>query len=76
MEFEDALRALKEGMIVTNENWNSKNMCLFMVEGKVDSDGVHCSPFIMMSDAEGFLIPWLASQIDLFSDGWINTGPY
>lgn len=74
MEFEDALRELKSGKQIKNGNWNGKNMCIFIQEGQIDSDGIHCSPFIMMSDAEGFLVPWHPSQMDLFSDGWVILG--
>lgn len=92
MDFSDALRCLKQGMIVTNGNWNGKGMYIFMQPGypggvpandntsnamKIDKGTVvTVEPYIMMSNAEGNLVPWTPSQMDLFSDGWINTGPY
>jgi hypothetical protein len=92
MDFSEALKSLKEDMIVTNENWNGKGMYIFMQDGYPDGiqsnentmKGMHLEecktivvePYIMMSNAEGKLVPWTPSQMDLFSDGWINTGPY
>jgi len=91
MEFEDALKALKDGMIVTNENWNGKDQYIFMQRGypegvpanKNTAEALHIpegevvkvSPYIMMKNAAGALVPWVPSSGDLFSDGWINTGP-
>lgn len=91
MEFEEALRALKDGMIVTNENWNGKDMCIFMQKGYPDGvpanantaealgiekcTEVRVLPYIMMKNAKGDLVPWTPSQMDIFSDGWVNTGP-
>ncbi len=92
MDFSEALKCLKEGMIVTNDKWNGKGMYIFMQPGYPEGvpanentasamgieEGtvVKVDPYIMMSNAEGKLVPWTPSQMDLFSDGWRNTGPY
>jgi len=73
MEFEDALRALKAGNIVTNENWNGNEM--YLVMQVPDTNSKMQLPYIFMSNAQKKFVPWTPSQMDLFSDGWINTGP-
>lgn len=86
MEFEDALKELKAGKKVTNNNWNGEGMCLFMqigypegvpanantatALGIEEGEVIKVAPYIMMQNAHGDLVPWLASQMDLFSDGW------
>jgi hypothetical protein len=86
MKFEEAITKLKEGHMVTNRNWNGKDMFLFRQMGY--PDGVPANentskamniplhmevcvePYIMMKNASGFLVPWIPSQMDIFSDGW------
>jgi len=73
MEFEDALKELKAGNIVTNENWNGEDM--YLVMQVPDANSKMQLPYIYMSNAQKKFVPWTPSQMDLFSDGWINTGP-
>ena len=72
MEFEEALELIKEGKTVTNENWNGKGMCL--KAQYPDENSLMTLPYIYMVNAKGENIPWLASQQDMFSDGWELVG--
>lgn len=88
MKFGHALELLKEGKKVTRKGWNGKGMYLYYVsEGKypvkmdaakelADEKGlVGYSPYIAMKTHQGYVTPWVASQMDLLSEDWetINT---
>lgn len=87
MNFEDALREIKNGNRVTNVNWNGNSMYVFMMPGYPmgvsanstlaghagiqEGSEVIISPYLMMRNARGQFGPWLISNMDVFSDGWI-----
>ena len=68
MEFGEALRALKDGMAITNENWNGNGM--YIKAQYPDKNSKMNLPYIYMVNANGENVPWLASQQDMFSDRW------
>jgi hypothetical protein len=83
MDFGQALQALKEGKRVQRDGWNGKGMFLFLVPGsqfKVNREPllsilgegsvVDYHPHIDMKTAQGYIVPWLASQSDLLSNDW------
>lgn len=83
MNFGQALEALKEGKRVARAGWNGKNMFLFLVPGSnfrvnreplmsIMGEGAEVTyrPHIDMKDAEGKVVPWLASQSDMLADDW------
>jgi len=83
MDFGKALVALKEGKRVAREGWNGKGMFLFLVAGSnfvvnrepllsIMGEGtmVTYRPHIDMKDAEGKVVPWLASQTDVLAEDW------
>jgi hypothetical protein len=83
MDFGKALAALKEGKRVAREGWNGKGMFLFLVAGSnfvvnrepllsIMGEGtmVTYRPHIDMKDAEGKVVPWLASQTDMLAEDW------
>jgi hypothetical protein len=83
MTFGEALRLLKEGKKVCRKNWNGKDMFIFLVpasEFKVNRppllgiypEGTEISyhAHIDMKTAQGYIIPWLASQADLLEEDW------
>lgn len=72
MEFEDALKALKDGKTITNRNWNGKGMCLKAQYS--DENSLMSLPYIYMVDVKGEYVPWLASQQDIFSGCWEIVG--
>ncbi len=83
MNFSDALDAIKEGRRVAREGWNGKGMFVFLVPGSNftvnreplvsilgEGSEVTYRPHIDMKDAEGKVVPWLASQTDILADDW------
>lgn len=76
MKFEEILKELKNGHIATNNKWNEKEM--FLAVQHTTDLGKMTLPYIYMSNADGDIVPWLASQQDMFSDEWevIDTHPY
>ena len=87
MNFSDALNAIKEGKRVSRSGWNGKGIFLFLVAGSnfkvnrepllsIMGEGTEVTyrPHIDMKDAEGKIVPWLASQTDLMADDWGVVG--
>lgn len=83
MDFGQALHALKEGRRVARAGWNGKGMFVFLVPGSnftvnreplasIVGMGTEITyrPHIDMKDAEGKVVPWLASQTDILADDW------
>jgi Protein of unknown function (DUF2829) len=84
MDFGDAIRALKDGKKVAREGWNGKGMFLFLVAGSTfkvnrapllgiypEGTEVNYHPHIDMKTAQGYVVPWLASQADMLSEDWV-----
>ena len=84
MTFGEAVEALKEGYKVARFGWNGKGMFLFLVKGStftVDREPlrsimgvgtqVQYHAHIDMKTAQGYVVPWLASQVDILSEDWI-----
>lgn len=83
MNFGNAIEALKEGKRVARAGWNGKGMFLFLVPGSnfivnrepllsIMGEGAQITyrPHIEMKDAEGKVVPWLASQTDMLAEDW------
>lgn len=81
--FDIALLLLKEGRRVTRAGWNGRGMFLFLVPGSrfivnrppllgIYPEGTEVTyrAHIDMKDAEGKVVPWLASQTDLLATDW------
>ena len=81
--FGNALEQLKAGKRVTRAGWNGKGMFLFLVHGESITNLIHenygnaehekAMPVldaIYMKTADNNLIPWLASQTDVFAEDW------
>lgn len=84
MDFGDAVRALKAGHKVAREGWNGKDMFLFLVPGSQftvnrppllgiypEGTEIDYHPHIDMKTAQGYVVPWLASQADMLSEDWV-----
>lgn len=82
--FEGALAALKEGKKVARVGWNGKGMFLFLVPGSLfkvnrppllgiypEGEVIQYHAHIDMKTAQGYIIPWLASQADMLSEDWV-----
>lgn len=65
MNFSQALEQLKQGQKLARTDWNGKGMYIFLVEA--DRSDL---AFIMMSTAQGYFVPWVASHTDLLSENW------
>lgn len=83
MDFSTALRALKVGKRVARAGWNGKGMFLFLVPGSrfkvnrppllgIYEEGteINYHAHIDMKTAQGYVVPWLASQADLLAEDW------
>ena len=64
--FSDALNALKLGHRLTRLGWNGKGQFLEMQVP--DENSKMGLPYIYISTVDGKLVPWLASQGDLFAE--------
>ncbi len=88
-DFAWAVKELKAGRSVARTGWNGRGMALVLIPGstfKVDKDrplARHFPPGMEMSyhahidmmSAQGYLVPWLASQADLLSEDWVSAMP-
>lgn len=83
MSFSDALDYIKSGERVARAGWNGKGMFLFLVPGSTftvnrppllgiypEGTEINYHAHIDMKTAQGYVVPWLASQADLLSDDW------
>ena len=86
MDFGDAIRVMKLGKRVAREGWNGKGMFLFLVNGSTftvnreplisimgDGTQIQYHAHIDMKTAQGYVVPWLASQSDMLSDDWCEV---
>ena len=84
MKFSEILDELENGCIAAREGWNGKNMYIFLVKGDAVKQAIYerygdpendcpildvCNA-IYMKTADDKLVPWLASQTDMFADDW------
>lgn len=68
MNFNGALEHLENGHYLSRKGWNGKGMHISIMRGI--NVGPSWRDFIVMKDAQGCWVPWLASQTDLLSDDW------
>lgn len=83
MSFGHALAVIKAGGRVARAGWNGKGMFIFLVPGSrftvnrepllsIMGEGteVDYHGHIDMKTAQGYVVPWLASQADMLADDW------
>lgn len=86
MDFSAALRQCKNGNKITRTGWNGPGQYVVYQAGYPDDiainentaratgieQGTVCrfAPYLMMRNAQGVFVPWLASQGDLLADDW------
>ena len=83
-----AIVALKQGKRVARKGWNGKGMFLFLVPGSrftvnreplmsIMGEGtqVDYHAHIDMKTAQGYVVPWLASQADMLAEDWMLVDP-
>ncbi len=84
MDFSQALTEIKNGKKVARAGWNGKDMFLFLVPGSTftvnrapllgiypEGTQIDYHAHIDMKTAQGYVVPWLASQADLLCDDWV-----
>lgn len=84
MTFSGALHALKAGHRLARSGWNGKGMFVFLVPGStfqvnrepllsILGAGVEVDyhAHIDMKTAQGYVVPWLASQADILAGDWL-----
>ena len=83
LSFGHAIVALKAGQKVARAGWNGKGMFLFLVPGSTfkvnkapllgiyeEGTEIQYHAHIDMKTAQGYVVPWLASQADMLADDW------
>lgn len=83
LNFGEALTAIKEGKKVRRSGWNGKDMFIFLVPGSTfkvnrppllgiypEGTEIQYHGHIDMKTAQGYVVPWLASQADLLDEDW------
>ena len=76
MEFEDALRAVKDGKKARRQIWRARGLAgwLEMVQ-PVLSDGRPIMPLLVMTDEAGIVRPFAGAIWDLLADDWELAQP-
>jgi hypothetical protein len=83
LSFSTALDLLKQGERVRRAGWNGKGMFIFLVPGSTfvvnrepllsilgEGTKVEYHGHIDMKTAQGYVVPWLASQADMLDEDW------
>ncbi len=68
MDFGQALIQLRDGFAVGRAGWNGKEQ--FLLLQTPDENSKMTLPYIYIKTVQGDLVPWLASQTDLFAYDW------
>jgi len=84
MNFSIALDLIKKGLRVAREGWNGDDMFIFLVPGSrfevsrppllgayAAGTPIDYHAHIDMRTADGYVVPWAASQTDLLADDWL-----
>lgn len=84
LSFSVALDMLKKGFRMCRQGWNGTGMFVFLVPGSIFAvnrppllgiypEGTHVSyhTHIDMKTAQGYIVPWIASQSDLLAEDWV-----
>lgn len=84
MKFGDALEELERGGKVARKGWNGTGMFIFLVPGSsftvnrkpllgIYEEGtrVNYHAHIDMKTAQGYVVPWVASQADMLTHDWV-----
>ena len=70
-DFGEAIRRMRLGIRQSRVGWNGKGMWLALQVP--DEHSKMRRPYIYMSDAQGLLVPWLASQTDMLAEDWCDA---
>jgi len=91
LDFSDALDACKSGHRISRTGWNGPGQYVVLQKGYPDGipinentsqatgldPGTVCkfAPYLMICNAQGVFVPWIASQGDLLAEDWQIVGP-
>lgn len=88
LDFASVVRGLKAGKRFARAGWNGKGMFVFLVPGShftvnrepllsILGEGaeVDYHAHIDMKTAQGYVVPWLASQADVLAEDWVEVLP-
>lgn len=85
MDFSHALAICKAGNKITRDGWNGADQWIALSPGfKLTADRIFSepikdhvgtgtgtfAPYLMIHNAQGVFVPWLASQGDLLAEDW------
>lgn len=83
MNFGQVIEGIKKGKCYQRAGWNGKGMFIFLVQGSVftvnrepllsimgEGAVVEYHAHIDMKTAQGYVVPWLASQADMLAEDW------
>jgi hypothetical protein len=83
LTFSEALEHIKAGRKVSRAGWNGRGQFIFLVPGSTfkvnrppllgiypEGTEIDYHPHIDMRNAQGQIVPWLASQGDLLAEDW------
>ena len=87
MDFGAVVAGLKEGRrYARRQGWNGKGMFIFLVGGShftvnrepllsILGEGaeVDYHAHVDMKTAQGYVVPWVVSQVDMLADDWIEV---
>lgn len=88
LDFASVVRGLKAGKRFARDGWNGMGMFIFRVPGShftvnrepllsILGEGaeVDYHAHIDMKTAQGYVVPWLASQADVLAEDWLEVLP-
>lgn len=81
-DFSDALDLLKEGCKLQRKGWNGKGMFVYYVPQGIYNpeteiakqefgSSVPYGPYLAIKTVQGYVVPWIPSQIDLLAEDYI-----
>ena len=68
MTFEDILPHIKQGARARRVGWNGPDQ--WIMAQYPDEHSKMTAPYIYIRNQQGGLVPWLASQGDIFAEDW------
>lgn len=66
--FSVALGLIKQGQKLSRTGWNGKGLWISMQTP--DANSKMGLPYLYISTVDGRLVPWIASQADVFAEDW------
>lgn len=74
MDFSEALAVCKAGGKITRTGWNGPGQYVVHQKGYPAEIAMRqFAPYLMMCNAQGVFVPWLASQGDLLAEDWVQV---